>query len=157
MYKEAPLNYEIDDLDRQIISILMKDAKIPYTEIAKRLIVSAGTIHVRMKKLEELGIAKSSVLLVSPKKLGYDISAYLGIHLKTGAIYEGIIEDLMHVPEVVEAYFTTGAYSIFVKIYCVNSNHLFELLNNKIQSIKGVQSTETRICLEESIMRQIEV
>ncbi len=155
MYQKKDVHYEIDDLDKQIISILMKDAKVPYTEIAKRLIVSAGTIHVRIKKLEQLGIVKNSVLIVDPHKLGYDLSAFLGIHLKTGAIYQAVIEDLKLVPEVVEAYYTTGVYSIFVKIYCLNTQHLFDVLNHKIQSIKGIQRTETLICLEESIKRQI--
>ena len=151
------LNYEIDNVDREIISILMKDARTPYTEIAKKLIVSPGTIHVRMRKLEETGVVQGSVLRVDPVKLGYDMSAYLGVHLEHGSEYDDVISKLKQIPEVVEAYYTTGTYGIFVKIYCRNTRHLYDLLNHKIQSIKGIHGTETLICLEESIHRQITI
>lgn len=150
-------HYDIDNLDRKIIGILTKDARVPYTEIAKKLIVSPGTIHVRMKKLEELGAVKGSHLEVNPEKLGYDLSAFLGVNLANGSIYEEVVEKLRAIPEVVEAYYTTGAYSIFVKIYCRNTKHLYDVLNHKIQFIEGVQGTETLICLEESIKRQIQL
>ena len=155
MIEKHVTNYEIDNLDREIISILMKDAKVPYTEIAKKLIVSPGTIHVRMKKLEEMGIVLNSVLVVDPVKLGYDMSAYLGVHLDHGSDYEAVIEELREVPEVTEAYYTTGSYGVFVKIFCKNTKHLYDVLNHKIHLIKGVHGTETLICLEESIKRQI--
>ncbi len=155
MEKEGD-HYEIDNLDREIMRILTEDARIAYTEIAKKLIVSPGTIHVRMKKLEELGIVKGSHLEVNPEKLGFDLSAFLGVHLSNGSIYEAVVVDLKAIPEVVEAYYTTGTYSIFVKIYCRNTKHLYDVLNHKIQGIKGVQGTETLICLEESIKRPIQ-
>lgn len=157
MYEKIESHYEIDNIDRQILAILMKDAKTPYTEIAKRLIVSPGTIHVRMKKMEEFGVVKKSILMVDPVKLGYDMSAYLGVHLEKGSQYEQVIELLNEIPEVVEAYYTTGAYSIFMKIYCRNTKHLYDVLNHKIQEISGIRRTETLICLEEGIHRQIKV
>lgn len=157
MYQKYDIHYEIDDLDREILNILMEDAKTPYTEIATKLIVSPGTIHVRMKKLESLGIVKSSTLIVDPIKLGYDMTAFLGVYLEHGSDYETVVEELKKVPEVVEAYFTTGDYSIFLKIHCRNTQHLYDLLNHKIQSIKSVVRTDTLISLAEGIRRQIKV
>jgi Lrp/AsnC family transcriptional regulator for asnA, asnC and gidA len=157
MKQEIDVHYEIDNLDREILDVLMKDSKIAYTEIAKNLLVSPGTIHVRIKKMEEVGIIRGSYLVVNPERLGYDMSAYLGVHLEKGSIYENVVEKLKEIPEVTEAYYTTGAYSIFVKIYCRNTKHLYDVLNHKIQSIKGIQRTETLICLEESIWRQVQL
>lgn len=157
MYQKYDAHYEIDDLDKQILNILIDDAKTPYTEIASKLIVSSGTIHVRMKKLESLGIVQKSTLLVDPSKLGFDMTAFLGVYLEHGSDYEKVVEDLKNIREVVEAYFTTGDYSIFLKIHCKNTQHLYDLLNHKIQSIKSVVRTDTLICLAESIKRQIQV
>lgn len=157
MYQKHNVHYEIDDLDRDILNLLIEDAKTPYTEIAAKLIVSPGTIHVRMKKLEDLGIVVKSTLIVDPIKLGYDMTAFLGVYLEHGSDYELVIEQLEKIPEVVEAYFTTGDYSIFLKIHCRNTQHLYDLLNHKIQSIKSVIRTDTLISLAESIKRQIRV
>ena len=148
---------EIDKLDRQILSILMKDAKIPYTDIAKQLFVSGGTVHVRMRKLEELGIAKEANLRVDYTKLGYDISAFIGIFLDKSSLYREVIIKLHDIPEVVAAHYTTGNYSIFIKIICRDTDHLREVLSEKIQSIPGIQRTETFISLEESISRSIDI
>ena len=148
-------NLEIDNLDIQILSILMKNATTPYTEIAKDLIVSGGTIHVRMKKLEEMGVIKGASLEVNPQKLGFDVTAFLGIFLEKGSQYNAAVEKLKTVNEIVELHYTTGSYSIFAKIVCHDTNHLREVLNEQIQSVKGIQRTETFISLEESIKRQI--
>jgi len=148
-------NLEIDNLDIQILSILMKNATTPYTEIAKELIVSGGTIHVRMKKLEEMGVIKGASLEVDPQKLGYDITAFLGIFLEKGSQYNEAVKQLKTVKEIVELHYTTGAWSIFAKIVCHDTTHLREVLNEQIQGVKGTQRTETFISLEESIRRQI--
>ena len=148
-------NLEIDNLDIQILSILMKNATTPYTEIAKELIVSGGTIHVRMKKLEELGVIRGASLEVNPQKLGYDVTAFLGIFLEKGSQYNEAVKQLKMVPEIVELHYTTGSWSIFAKIVCHDTNHLREVLNENIQGVPGIQRTETFISLEESIKRQI--
>jgi Lrp/AsnC family transcriptional regulator for asnA, asnC and gidA len=155
MPQRKALNSEIDNLDVQILSILMKNATTPYTEIAKELIVSGGTIHVRMKKLEELGVIKGASLEVDPQKLGYDITAFLGIFLEKGSQYNEAVKQLKTVKEIVELHYTTGSWSIFAKIVCHDTTHLREVLNEQIQSVKGIQRTETFISLEESIKRQI--
>lgn len=147
--------FEPDSLDIQILSILMEDATIPYTEIAKRLIVSGGTIHVRMKKLQDMDIIKGSHLQIDPQKIGYDICAFLGIFLEKGSQYKDAVESLRAIKEIVELHYTTGSYSMFAKIVCRDTNHLRYVLNENIQGVKGIQRTETFISLEESIKRQI--
>ena len=155
MPHKKPHNSEIDNLDIQILSILMKNATTPYTEIAKELIVSGGTIHVRMKKLEDLGIIKGANLEINPQKLGYDVCAFLGIFLEKGSQYNEAVKQLKTVNEIVELHYTTGSWSIFAKIICRDTTHLREILNEQIQSVEGIQRTETFISLEESIKRQI--
>jgi len=153
-HRKAP-NLEIDNLDIQILSILMKNATTPYTEIAKDLIVSGGTIHVRMKKLEEMGVIRGASLEVNPQKLGFDVTAFLGIYLEKGSQYHEAVKKLKEINEIVELHYTTGEWSIFAKIVCHDTNHLREVLNENIQGVPGIQRTETFISLEESIKRQI--
>lgn len=148
---------ETDRLDRQILSILMQNAKMAYTEIAKRLFVSGGTIHVRMRKLEEAGIVKGYHLAVDHTKLGYDISAFLGIYLDKSSLYKQVADELKKIPEIVDAHYTTGLYNIFAKIICRDTDHLRRVLHDKIQNISGIQRTETFISLEESINRPLDI
>ncbi len=148
---------ELDEVDRQILSILMKDAKTPYTDIAKQIHVSGGTIHVRMKKLEQLGIVTGASLSIDYTKLGYDISAFLGIYLDKSSLYDEVANELEQIPEVITAHYTTGSYSIFAKIICRDTSHLKEVLHDKIQKINGIQRTETFISLQESINRPVDI
>ena len=148
---------EIDKLDKQILSSLMQNAKRPYTDIAQELFVSGGTIHVRMKKLEDSGIVKGYSLEVDQHKLGFDVCAFLGIYLDKSSLYEEVAEELKKIPEIVAAHYTTGLYNIFAKIICRDTKHLREVLHDKIQNISGIQRTETFISLEESISRQIDI
>ena len=149
------MHYQIDNLDRQILQLLMRDVTRPYTDIAKELSVSGGTIHVRMKKLNDLGVIKGSQLIVNPAALGFDICAFIGVFLEKGSEYKKAVEEMRRIPEIVEMHYTTGSYSMFVKIICRDTKHLREVLNEKMQTISGVQRTETFISLEESISRQI--
>jgi len=149
--------YQIDKVDRSILSILMEDAKTPYTEIAKKLLVSAGTIHVRMKKMEEAGLIKKSRLDINYELLGYDLTAFLGIYLEKGSNYKEVIKQMESIPEIVEAHYTTGVYSIFAKITCKNTKHMRHVLNEDIQAVNGIQRTETIISLEQSIDKQLKL
>lgn len=146
---------DIDQLDRQILSKLVEDGKTPYTDLAKQLYVSSGTIHVRMKKLEQLGIVKGATLVIDYSKLGYDVTAFLGIYLDKSSLYDEVSEHLKQIPEIVEANYTTGLYSIFARIICKDTNHLRLVLHDKIQKIPGIQRTETFISLEQSISRSV--
>ena len=149
--------YEIDKLDREILGILMKDAKVPYTDIAKSLIVSPGTIHVRMKRMERLGIVRGATLILDPAKIGYDMTSFVGIYLVKGSVYKEVIKEIDKIPEIIEAHFTTGEYSIFIKVVCRNTEHLREVINDQLQPINGISRTETIISLGESIKKQVPV
>ena len=148
-------NQEFDDTDMHIISILSFDAKTPYAEIGERIGVSAGTVHGRIKKMIDLGIIIGSKMSVDYSRLGYDICAFLGIYLRESSMYESASKSLKKIPEVVESHYTTGVYSIFVKILCRDTDHLRAVLSDKIQKIEGIQRTETFISLHESINRPL--
>jgi Lrp/AsnC family transcriptional regulator, regulator for asnA, asnC and gidA len=148
---------ELDEVDKQILAILMKNAKTPYTDIAKTIHVSGGTVHVRMNKLEQMGIVTGATLSIDYTKLGYDISAFLGIYLDKSSLYDEVSDQLANIPEIVAAHYTTGIYSIFAKIICRDTAHLKEVLHDKIQKINGIQRTETFISLQESINRPVSI
>src|SRR5690606_7080130 len=148
-------NYEIDKTDLKILSLLSEDAKMPYTEIAKQLNVSNGTIHVRLKKMEDSGIVKGSSLSIDYSKLGLDVCAFLGIYLEKSAYYDAVVNELKKIKEIVNIHYTTGAWSIFIKIFCRDTVHLRDVLHDKIQKINGIERTETFISLDESLNRQI--
>lgn len=153
--KKQAADYKIDNVDKKIISFLMKDAMMPYTEIGHRILMSSGTIHVRMDSLQKKGIVKGTALVLDYAKLGYDLTAFVGVYLEKGSIYDEVIKRLEKIPEVVEAHYTTGVYSIFMKLVCRNTDHLRQVLNEKVQPVKGIDRTETIISLEESIKRHL--
>lgn len=155
--KNKEPDYEIDNVDIQILSILLKDATTPYTQIADELIISGGTVHVRMKKLTEMGIVKSSELIIDVSKIGFDVCAFIGIYLEKGSMYKEAVKAFKKVSEVVELHYTTGKYSMFAKIVCKDIQHLRNLLNDQIQAIPGITMTETIISLEESIKRPLDL
>ncbi|MEQ9467072.1 MAG: Lrp/AsnC ligand binding domain-containing protein [Ekhidna sp.] len=148
-------NYEIDNVDLKILNILSEDAKTPYTEVAKKVFVSGGTVHVRMKKLEEMGIVKGTTLKIDYSKLGYDITCFLGIYLQKSSLYDEVVSQLKEIPEVVTIRYTTGNYNIFCKIYCRDTQHLRNVLHDRIQKVDGIESTETFISLEESVNKHL--
>ncbi len=129
----------------------------PYSEIAADLKVSPGTVHVRMKRLIRRGVVTGSTINLDLSRLGYDLIAFLGIYLEKGSAYNNVIRSLKKVPEVVEAYYTTGEYSIFARIVCSNTEHMRHVLNDRIQSIRGIERTETMVSLEERIKRNVDL
>lgn len=149
-------NYDIDNVDLKILSLLAEDAKMPYTEVAKKVFVSGGTVHVRMRKMEEMGIVRGTTLNMDYSKMGYDITAFLGIYLEKSSLYDGVIKYLEKIPEIVKIHYTTGNYNIFVKMHCKDTRHLKDVLHDKIQTIEGIERTETIISLEESLNRHIQ-
>jgi Lrp/AsnC family transcriptional regulator for asnA, asnC and gidA len=148
---------EIDHTDLRILSLLMEDSTMPYTEIAKKVNVSGGTVHVRMKKMEELGVVKGSSLVINYSKLGFDITAFLGIYLEKSTFYDQAAKELGDIPEVVSVHYTTGNYSMFVKIICRDTQHLRQVLHDKIQKVSGIDRTETIISLDETVNRNIKL
>ena len=141
-------NYLIDNLDRGILEALMGNARTAYAELAKQFGVSPGTIHVRVEKMKQAGIITGARIDVSPKQLGYDV-------LKSAKDYPSALAKLESLDEVTEAYYTTGHYSIFIKVMCRSIDALQHVLINKIQTIDEIQSTETLIVLQNPIMRTI--
>ena len=148
---------KIDNLDKKILSILSKNARIPFKDVAAECNVSRAAIHQRVQHLIEAGVITGSGFDVNPKSLGYSTCTYVGITLEKGSMYKNVVEELQHIPEVVECHFTTGPYTMLVKLYARDNEQLMELLNGKLQGIRGVTSTETLISLEQSIKREIPV
>ena len=147
----------IDKLDLQIIQQLMSDASVSYADLGKKLIVSAGTIHVRIKKLQESGIITANRYDVDLKKMGYDVIAFIGIYLEKSSLYDSVAKDLKKIPEIVRMNYTTGNYSIFAEIVCKDIAQLRIILHDELQKIKGIERTETFISLEESLNRTVKV
>ncbi|WP_431224424.1 transcriptional regulator AsnC [Serratia sp. L9] len=147
--------YQIDNLDRGILNALMENARTPYAELAKNFAVSPGTIHVRVEKMKQAGIIIGARVDVNPKQLGYDVCCFIGIILKSAKDYPSALKKLESLEEVVEAYYTTGHYSVFIKVMCRSIDALQQVLINKIQTIDEIQSTETLISLQNPIMRTI--
>ncbi len=143
-------NLKIDKLDKQILQYLTKDARKPYTEIAKELIVSPGTFHVRVKKMEQLGIIKGTSLQVDYNRLGYGLVAFIGVYLNQSAQAMEVLEDLKKIPEVTVAHLATGKFTIFCKVRCRDATHAKDLIF-ELNNIDGVYNTETMISLEECI------
>ena len=135
----------IDDLDRDILNALMTDARVPYAEMAKRFNVSPATVHVRVEKMRASQIITGTEVIVNPKLLGYDVCCFIGINLYAARDYHSALEKLNQLDEVVEAYYTTGAYNIFVKLMCHSIEELQHVLINKLQAIKEVDRKSTRL------------
>ena len=150
-------NLQIDDLDRKILDIITKNARIPYLEVARECGVSGAAIHQRVQRLIRIGVVRGSEFRVDPVMVGFKTCAYIGIFLDHPGHYRDVIGKLRDIPEIIECHYTTGNYSLFIKVYTHDNEHLREILTEKIQVIKGVTRTETLISLEESINRQIPV
>ena len=148
---------KIDNLDKKILSILSQNARIAFKDVAAECNVSRAAIHQRVQHLIENGVIMGSGFDVNPKSLGYSTCTYVGITLERGSMYRDVVERLRHIPEVVECHFTTGPYTMLVKLYARENEQLMQLLNGRLQSIPGVVATETLISLEQSIKREIPV
>ncbi len=147
----------LDKLDLQIIQEMMEDAEVSYADLGKKLFVSGGTIHVRIKKLEEMGVVKGKKLSVDLKELGYDVIAFIGIYLEKSSLYDSVAKELKKVPQIVRLNYTTGNYSMFAEIVCKDIKQLRYVLHDELQKIKGIERTETFISLEESLVRSVVV
>lgn len=151
----AKLN--LDKLDLQIIQEMMEDAEISYADLGKKLFVSGGTIHVRIKKLEELNVVKGKKLSVDLKSLGYDVIAFIGVYLEKSSLYDSVAKELKKIRQIVRLNYTTGNYSMFAEIVCKDIQELRFVLHDELQKIKGIERTETFISLEESFDRNVVV
>ena len=148
---------KIDNLDRQILEIISQNARIPFKDVAAECGVSRAAIHQRVQRLIDLGVIVGSGYHVNPKSLGYRTCTYVGIKLEKGSMYKNVVAELKKIPEIVECHFTTGPYTMLVKLYAKDNEQLMDLINGQLQSIPGVVSTETLISLEESVHREIPI
>ncbi len=149
-------NQKLDSLDYKILKMLSINARKPYLEIARACNVSGAAIHQRIQKLHNMGIIKGSISLIEPSSVGYDTCAYVGIFLNDASKFEKVVDHLMEMPEVVECYFTTGKYDMFVKLYAKNNDHLLNLIHNDFLQL-GLGRTETLITFKEVFKRQIPI
>lgn len=148
---------KIDDLDRRILEIIMHNARIPSKDVAAVCGVSRAAVHQRIQRMIDLEVITGSGYHVDTKILGYHTCTYIGIKLERGNMYRDVIPELEKIREIVECHYTTGPFTILCKLYANNNEHLMELLNNRIQNIPGVVSTETLISLEQSMKREVPV
>lgn len=148
---------KIDKLDKQIMEIISTNARIPFKDVAAACGVSRAAIHQRVQRLIDLNVIIGSGYHVNPKCLGYNTCTYVGIKLEKGSMYKRVVEELETIPEIVECHFTTGPYSMLIKLYARDNEQLMELLNTRIQGIAGVDSTETLISLDQSIKKEVPI
>ena len=151
------ISHQLDPTDRRILSFLIKNARLPYLEIARECGISGAAIHQRVHKMEQMGIITGSRLLVKPQALGLNVCAFIGVSLSRANAYSQVIETLKQIPEIVECHFITGNHALMLKIYCKDNDHLMHVLIDTIQNIDGVERTETWISLEEAIERQVSI
>lgn len=147
----------IDATDRKILKFLIKNARKPFLEIARELGISGAAIHQRIKKLEDAGIIMGSRLVVDPKKLGFDVCAFISIRISDPLLQSQTVEKLKNIPEIVECHFITGTYNVMVKLYCIDNDHLMKTIFDGILSIPGISTTQTYISLDEQFQRQVHV
>jgi len=148
---------KIDQLDRKILQIITKNARMPFKDVAEECGVSRAAIHQRVQRLIDIDVITGSGYTVNPKMLGFQMCAYIGITLERGSMYKEVVAELEKIPEIVESQYTLGSYTILIKLYARNDEHLMELLNGKIQEIKGVATTETLTSLDQRIKRTIPI
>lgn len=147
----------IDNLDKKILNRLTRNARITSRDISEECGVSRAAIHQRILRLQGRKIITGSAYIIDPYALGYTTCTYIGIKLEKGSLYREAVKEIEKIPEIVECHFTTGPYSMLIKLYAHDTHHLMELLNDKIQHIPGVTETETLISLEQSLNRQIQI
>ncbi len=150
-------NIIIDGLDKIILRELMSNSRKSINEISKKAGISGTAVHQRLKKLQESNLISSFQMVLNPKLLGYKTLAFIGIYLEQAIKNPEVVKKLKEIDEVIECYYTTGNWSIFIKIICKDNQHLMRLLNEKIQTINGISRTETLISLDQQISRQIKI
>ncbi len=145
----------IDSIDRKILKFLIKNARMPFLEIARECKISGAAIHQRIKKLEDAGVILGSRLIVDPKKLGFDVCAFISIRIQDPLLQLQTVEELKRIPEIVECHFVTGTYNIMVKLYCIDNDHLMKTIFDGILRVQGISTTQTYISLDETFQRQV--
>ncbi len=151
------MKYQIDDIDKKILSYLVQNARVPFLEIARECGISGAAIHQRVKKMEDAGIIEGSRFIVKPRALGLKICAFIGVELDNAHQYKAVVKELEKIPEITECHFITGHYAFLLKLLCNNHQHLMDVLINTLQNIPGIARTESFISLEQVIEKQIDL
>ena len=151
------MKYQIDDIDKKILSHLVKNARVPFLEIARECGISGAAIHQRVRKMEENGIIEGSRFIVKPAALGYGVCAFIGVILDHAHKYKTVVKEIENIPEVVECHFVTGNYTFLIKLRCTDHQHLMDILINTMQNIPGIAKTETIIALDQLIDKPIDL
>lgn len=149
-------NQKIDKLDKQILSMIAEDARVPFLEVARVCNVSGAAIHQRIQKLLSAGVIKGSKFIVDPEKIGYETCAYIGLNLKNPENFDKVVAELKKIPEVVECHYTTGDFDLFIKIYALNNHHLLNIIHDKLQPL-GLSRSESIISFNSAINRQVPI
>ena len=150
-------DYQIDSLDRKILSVLVENAKTPFLEVAKMCNVSGSAIHQRVNKLMQMGVITGSHFSIDPKKLGFQTLAYVGVYLENARMFNEVLAEISEIQEIIQCHYTTGQYSMFIKVYAKDNRHLKTVLSDKLLSINGISRTETFMSLEVLIDREIPI
>ncbi|MDR1859424.1 MAG: Lrp/AsnC ligand binding domain-containing protein [Bacteroidales bacterium] len=151
------LRNNLDQVDLHILSIITKNARTPFKDVATVVGVSRAAVHQRVNRMIDMNVITGSGYFIDPKKVDYRTCTFVGIFLEKGSFYESVAEQLLNIPEIVECHYTTGTYAIFVKVYARDNEHLKMVLSDKLQKIPGVSSTETLISLEETFKRSVPI
>lgn len=144
----------LDTTDRKILKILVKNARMPYLEIARECGISGAAIHQRIKKLEDSGVILGSRMIVNPKMLGFDVCAFISIRIQDPNMSVSVAEKVKSIPEVVEFHFITGTYNAMLKLYCVDNDHLMRTIFDGILRVPGISATQTYISLSMAFQRE---
>ena len=149
-------HHNLDSLDKKILRMIAKDARVPFLEVARACNVSGAAIHQRIQKLTSMGVLKGSQFIIDPEKIGYETCAYIGLNLKDPEKFDVVVEAMKEIPEVVECHYTTGDYDMFIKIYAMNNHHLLNIIHDKLQPL-GLSRSETIISFGSAFNRQLPV
>lgn len=148
-------SFQLDDIDRKILSMLVNNARTPFLEIARECNISGAAVHQRVHKLESAGVIIGSRMVIKPGALGLNVCAFISVCLSEDNKYPDVVAALKHVPEIVECHFVTGKAALFVKVFCYDNEHLMNILIDTIQRIPYVQSTDTMISLDQAFEREV--
>ncbi|MGF7138865.1 Lrp/AsnC family transcriptional regulator [Roseimarinus sediminis] len=151
------LKHQLDEIDLKILDIITKNARMPFKDVAGECGISRAAVHQRVNRMIEMEVIVGSGYHIDPRKVDFHTCTYIGVFLDKAGNYEDVANELKNIPEVVECHYTTGQYAIFVKVYARNNEHLKVVLNDNIQRITGVSSTETFISLEETFKREVPI
>jgi Lrp/AsnC family transcriptional regulator for asnA, asnC and gidA len=149
-------NVKLDRLDKQILTMIADDARVPFLEVARACEVSGAAIHQRIQKLTNAGVLKGSQFIIDPEKIGYETCAFIGLNLKNPESFDVVVEKLKEMPEVVECHYTTGNYDLFIKVYARNNHDLLNTIHDKLQPL-GLSRSETIISFHSAIERQMPI